>query len=244
MIGLIFFECDVEYREEHNRSGSHSQDVHSPMQILIVSHIGAQRRSLQLVLQGAGHLVQTSDSLEGAFSVLTRSLNVEVVISEWNLGSSSACELLGRLKQIPRLADADTEPREPSFIILNMPSLHTDHGGKTSSVTHMRSFGFRDILEKPVSRETLITKLKEIEAERYSLPTDAERGSDDSADCLPIVEATAVTAEPRPDVCPVPQSDRRLLELEREIRQLRAEIDEQQRRLTRMASEMGELTQR
>ncbi len=212
------------------------------MQVLIVSHIGAQRRSLQLVLQGAGHLVQTSDSLEGAFHLLSRSLKVEVVISEWNLGSSSACELLNRLKQIPRLADAEAEVPEPSFIILNMPSLHMDHGGRTSSVSHMRAFGFRDILEKPVSRERLIAKLKEIETERRSMSRAAEANPDGNSHFPVTVEMETASTLSRPDVCPVPQPDGSLLNLQAEISRLQAAIEEQRQRLAIMASEIETLT--
>lgn len=206
------------------------------MQVLIVSHIGVLRRSLQLVLQRAGHAVLTSDSLESAFQLLSRKSNADVVISEWSLGGGSVCDLYLRLQQLPRLADADAEYRLPSFILLSTPALQLEQGGRTSVVMQMRSFGFRDILEKPVNREKLILRLKEIEAERRPSRTTATDTACDDAGSL----------QPRPiemtPAAPVPRPEERLLDVLAEIRDLQAAIDEQQQRLRQLSHEVQTLS--
>lgn len=212
-----------------------------PMQVLILSHIGVLRRSLQLVLQRAGHAALTADTLEGAFQLLSRKSDVDVVISEWSLGNGSVCDLYLRLQQIPRLADVAAASQLPAFILLSTPLLQLELGGRTSVAVQMRSFGFRDILEKPVNREKLLARLKDIEAERRrprAAAKDAPAGAVDSSPPRPA-ELPPPVAVPPPG--PSRRPDEQLQNLQTEIRELQAKIDAQQQRLRQLSHEVQTL---
>lgn len=131
------------------------------MWILVASHLGLIRRSLQHELELAGHKVVTAQSCKAARQLLVENSRIDVVIVEWKLADGTAFELHRESKQIDRLSDGGVESLPPHFIVLTTPSDQTVQNPQRDTVNANAS-GFGDVIEKPVDRLALLNRIREI----------------------------------------------------------------------------------
>lgn len=136
------------------------------MQILVASNVAPVRHTLRHLLEREGHRVLLAETLELALATVTKHSQLDVIICEWKLGEGKAVLLQRRCQEVDRVTDDGVKAMAPHFIILVMPNA-ASRVGETSPISNeIQSFGFQDVLEKPVNRQVLIQRIRSIAQER------------------------------------------------------------------------------
>lgn len=155
-----------------------------PLHILLVDDQKSLRRSLSLMLLGAGFDTSEAESGSQALAILSQA-EYDLVITDLRMDDMSGIDLLREIKQI--------NPHLPVILI-------TAYGSIESAVDAMRLGAF-DYLTKPFSEHDILEKIHASQALRnyvtaMRMPSTAElRETDDIVADTPQMRATLIKAE-------------------------------------------------
>lgn len=155
-----------------------------PLHILLVDDQKSLRRSLSLMLLGAGFDTSEAESGRQALAILSQA-EYDLVITDLRMDDMSGIDLLREIKQI--------KPHLPVILI-------TAYGSIESAVDAMRLGAF-DYLTKPFSEHDILEKIHASQALRNyatamrSPPTAESREADDIVADTPQMRATLIKAE-------------------------------------------------
>lgn len=203
------------------------------MSILIASHVGLIRRSLQQQLEVAGHKVQTAESPTKALEILAEDARIAIVIVEWRFCDSTAYDLLRKVQKINRLADDSGECKPPHFIVLTTPDGQSGHSSMTFQA---KTVGFDDVFEKPIDRTHLLQRIRAVLTDEKPAP------SLDVDDWEASLRDSLASNPPGRSPADVQQSAKRLAQLLAQIDQANAAAQQQIDRLSALQQELNLLS--
>lgn len=147
------------------------------MRILVASPIGSTRRQFENWLGERGHKVLAADTFERCVKLLGSNSDIELVISEWELGAYTSYDVYLKAGQVTRITDADEVQQSLRFIILITPGMRSNRHIEQLEV--LRSLPQFTILEKPINRALFFASLDSASAAESAVtvapqPTEPE----------------------------------------------------------------------
>jgi len=143
------------------------------MNILIVDDVGYSRRSLEMVLERAGHQVIQAKSGNEAVAALKANHGIEAVVTDLMMPDMDGVELYLMASRLERFNDQG-RVELPGFILLT--SAQEGRSGTTgkieSRLSMAQEIGFVDVLHKPLDPEALFTLLNRIESKETGRSVD------------------------------------------------------------------------
>jgi len=132
--------------------------------VLLVDDEKNIRRTLRMVLEGEGYLVEEADSAAAAEAVLTGGKSVEVILLDVKLGEDNGIDFLGRLKA-RSIGDEGGGARFDPDIPVIMISGHAS----IDDAVKATKLGAFDFLEKPLDRNRVVVTVRNAAERRRML---------------------------------------------------------------------------
>jgi CheY-like chemotaxis protein len=136
------------------------------MNILIVDDVGYSRRSLEMVLERAGHQAVQAKSGNEAIAALKANHDIEAVITDLLMPDMDGVDLFLQANKLERFNDQGKVDL-PGFILLT--SAQEGRSGTTgkikSRLSMAQDIGFAVVLHKPLVPEAIYDVLDQIESE-------------------------------------------------------------------------------
>lgn len=206
------------------------------MQILVASNVAPVRHTLRHLLEREGHKVLLAESLELALDAVTKHSQIDVIICEWKLGEGKAVLLQRRCQEVDRVTDDGVKAMAPHFIVLAMPNAATRVGETSPVRNEIQSFGFQDVLEKPVNRQVLIQRIRSIAQERQR-PMAVMPARGDRVTTVESVPKENTESAPPDPACPFEQIN----DLQGQVVALRQHFELETRRLSDLAQSLHDM---
>jgi len=131
--------------------------------VLLVDDEKNIRRTLRMVLEGEGYLVEEADSAAAAETALTRGKSIEVILLDVKLGEDNGIDFLSRLKS--RSVEEAGGPRFDPDIPVIMISGHAS----IDDAVKATKLGAFDFLEKPLDRNRVVVTVRNAAERRRML---------------------------------------------------------------------------
>ncbi len=131
--------------------------------VLLVDDEKNIRRTLRMVLEGEGYLVEEADSAAAAETALTRGTSIEVILLDVKLGEDNGIDFLSRLKS--RSVEEAGGPRFDPDIPVIMISGHAS----IDDAVKATKLGAFDFLEKPLDRNRVVVTVRNAAERRRML---------------------------------------------------------------------------
>ena len=127
-------------------------DVHKPIQVLVVEDEADQRTVVESIIADAGYIVKSVATAEEALALLKNS-HVELLYSDWQLPGMDGLVLMQKARSL-----------QPGLAFI----LATGHGSIEHAVKAIRA-GADDYLSKPFTKHTLLFTLNKVSKTRQIL---------------------------------------------------------------------------